>query len=152
MSRLSQRWRTQRNAIRSANCRIQWIIKFLNAYCASWYSEEHSCFSVCSPLSLHLVWMNVVFGRLIVCLFRLASSGAQCTCVLLTSLVHSRDEEVWIPHDRMCLQDWPRDAWFACPRAVRFAILCVAVCACCQHTILPTGPEIKKEDPLNLSI
>ena len=35
MSWLPQRWRTQRNAIRNANCRIQWIIKPLNASCAS---------------------------------------------------------------------------------------------------------------------
>jgi len=34
MSRLSQRWWTQRNAIRNANCKTSWIIKFLNAYCA----------------------------------------------------------------------------------------------------------------------
>ena len=35
MSWLPHRWRTQRNAIRNANCRIQWIIKTLNASCAS---------------------------------------------------------------------------------------------------------------------
>ena len=35
MSWLPHRWRTQRNAIRNANCRIQWIIKTLNAPCAS---------------------------------------------------------------------------------------------------------------------
>jgi len=35
MSWFPHRWRTQRNAIRNANCRIQWIIKPLNAPCAS---------------------------------------------------------------------------------------------------------------------
>ena len=35
MSWLPQRWRTQRNAIRNANCRTSWIIKILNAHCAS---------------------------------------------------------------------------------------------------------------------
>ena len=35
MSWLPQRWRTQRNAIRHANCRIQWVIKILNATCTS---------------------------------------------------------------------------------------------------------------------
>ena len=35
MSRLPQRWRTQRNAIRNANCKTSWIIKILNAHCAS---------------------------------------------------------------------------------------------------------------------
>ncbi len=40
------RWRTQRNAISSVNCRIQWIIESLNAHCASWYSNGHACSSV----------------------------------------------------------------------------------------------------------
>jgi len=35
MSWLPQRWRTQRNAIRHANCKIQWVIKTLNASCTS---------------------------------------------------------------------------------------------------------------------
>ena len=30
-----QRWRTPRNAIRNANCRIKWVIKSLNANCCS---------------------------------------------------------------------------------------------------------------------
>ena len=34
MSRLPQRWWTQRNAIRNANCKTSWIIKTLNAHCA----------------------------------------------------------------------------------------------------------------------
>ena len=34
MSRLPQRWWTQRNAIRNANCKTSWIIKILNAHCA----------------------------------------------------------------------------------------------------------------------
>ena len=34
MSRLPQRWRTQRNAIRNTNCKTSWIIKTLNAHCA----------------------------------------------------------------------------------------------------------------------
>ena len=45
ISWLSQRWRTQQNAIRSVNCRIQWIIESLNAHCAFWYSGEHACLS-----------------------------------------------------------------------------------------------------------
>ena len=35
MSWLAHRWRTLRTAIRNANCRIQWVIKILNAYCTS---------------------------------------------------------------------------------------------------------------------
>ena len=53
MSRLPQWWRTQRNAIRNANCRTSWIIKILNAHCAPGkcpeaYLSECSC----TPLSL----------------------------------------------------------------------------------------------------
>jgi hypothetical protein len=33
MTRLAHRWRTLRTAIRNANCRIQWVIEILNAYC-----------------------------------------------------------------------------------------------------------------------
>ena len=50
ISWLSHRWRTQRNAIRNVNCRIQWIIESLNAYCALWYSEEHACLSISKHL------------------------------------------------------------------------------------------------------
>jgi len=46
MSWLPQRWRTQRNAIRHANCTIQWVIKTLNATCTSF--GEYVCSSVCS--------------------------------------------------------------------------------------------------------
>ena len=54
MSWLPQRWRTQRNAIRHANCNIQWVIKILNAPCTS--LGEYVCWSVCSsPRSILLV-------------------------------------------------------------------------------------------------
>ena len=47
MSWLAQRWRTQRTAIRSVNCRIQWIIRLLNAKGAVGVSSwRHVCFSV----------------------------------------------------------------------------------------------------------
>ena len=47
MSWLAQRWRTQRTAIRSVNCRIQWIIRLLNAKGAVRVSSwRHVCFSV----------------------------------------------------------------------------------------------------------
>ena len=51
------RWRTQRNAISNANCRIQWVIESLNAHCALWYSEGHACSSVIiKPSSLACCW------------------------------------------------------------------------------------------------
>ncbi len=46
ISWLSQRWRTQRIAISNVNCRIQWIIKSLNAHCAFWYSGKHACLRI----------------------------------------------------------------------------------------------------------
>ena len=55
ISWLSHRWRTQRNAIRNVNCRIQWIIESLNAPCAPWYSEGHTRLSVVNILNLSLV-------------------------------------------------------------------------------------------------
>ena len=74
ISWLSQRWRTQRNAIRNVNCRIQWIIESLNAYCALWYSEEHACLSIYKlsipsgdwkwVLSVRLTWNVVLRGYL----------------------------------------------------------------------------------------
>ena len=52
MSRFPQRWRTQRNAIRNANCYTSWIIKTLNAHCAlRFISREHACLSICVPPS-----------------------------------------------------------------------------------------------------
>ena len=46
ISWLPQRWRTQRNAIPSVNCRIPRIIEFLNAYCARGSRRGHVCLSV----------------------------------------------------------------------------------------------------------
>ena len=56
MSWLVQRWRTQRTAIRSVNCRIQWIIRLLNAKGAvEVFSWQHVCFSVSwLPLKVEL--------------------------------------------------------------------------------------------------
>ena len=52
MSRFPQRWRTQRNAIRNANCKTSWIIKILNAHCAFGIFPV-ACLSEClwTPLS-----------------------------------------------------------------------------------------------------
>jgi len=55
MSRFPQRWRTQRNAIRNANCKTSWIIKILNAHCAFGIFPV-ACLSECLwiPLSASL--------------------------------------------------------------------------------------------------
>ena len=60
ISWLSHRWRTQRNAISNVNCRPQWIIESLNAYCTLWYSGEYACFSISKhhqTPSLEVVWI-----------------------------------------------------------------------------------------------
>ena len=63
MSWLPQRWRTQRNAIRHANCRIQWIIKPLNASCASGICLG-ACVTEClSPHSPQGDYLWSTFGR-----------------------------------------------------------------------------------------
>ena len=58
MSWLPYRWRTQRNAIRNANCKNQWVIKTLNAACTS--LGEYACWSVClsppQPKPVSLNW------------------------------------------------------------------------------------------------
>ena len=58
MSRFPQRWRTQRNAIRNANCKTSWIIKILNAHCAFGIFPV-ACLSECLwiPLSANLLWL-----------------------------------------------------------------------------------------------
>ena len=57
MSRFPQRWRTQRNAIRNANCKTSWIIKILNAHCASGIFPV-ACLPEClyNPTQ-HLCWL-----------------------------------------------------------------------------------------------
>ena len=58
MSRLPQRWRTQRNAIRNANCKTSWIIKLLNAHCASGICPV-ACMSECLRIQINhsLEWV-----------------------------------------------------------------------------------------------
>ena len=58
MSWLLYRWRTQRNAISNANCRTQWIIKSLNASCASGTSWEHACLSVGLSFLNHYLFVD----------------------------------------------------------------------------------------------
>ena len=57
MSRLPQRWRTQRNAIRNANCKTSWIIKILNAHCASG-TFPVACLPECLRTPLRVVFLN----------------------------------------------------------------------------------------------
>ena len=59
MSWLPQRWRTQRNAIRNANCISSWIIKSLNAHCTSGICPG-VCLFECpqTPLNQFNFWLS----------------------------------------------------------------------------------------------
>lgn len=57
MSRLAHRWRTLRTAIRNANCRIQWVIEILNAYCTFGLCLE-VCLYQCPYHKLALPFLN----------------------------------------------------------------------------------------------
>ena len=61
MSRFPQRWRTQRNAIRNANCKTSWIIKILNAHCAFGIFPV-ACLSECLwiPLSIGIIFYYMI--------------------------------------------------------------------------------------------
>ena len=59
ISGFPQRWRTPRNAIRNANCRIKWVIKSLNANCCSRFLAGACLVQTLSTtitLSLHGCW------------------------------------------------------------------------------------------------
>ncbi len=60
MSRLPQLWRTQRNAIRVANCKTSWIIKTFNAHCAVGFFPVACLLEcLCTPpdeLPRRLIW------------------------------------------------------------------------------------------------
>ena len=90
MSWLVQRWRTQRTAIRSVNCRIQWIIRLLNAKGAvEVFSWQHVCFSVSwLPLKVELRSFGRDFSWLstrICCLLK-SSYAPECGLLLVRKL------------------------------------------------------------------
>ena len=66
MSRLPQRWRTQRNAIRNANCKTSWIIKTLNAHCASGICPV-ACLSECPRTYLRVRMFVETFCAVGIC-------------------------------------------------------------------------------------
>lgn len=66
MSRLAHRWRTLRTAIRNANCRIQWVIEILNAYCTFGLCLE-VCLYQCPYHKLALFFLGKV--QMLRCLF-----------------------------------------------------------------------------------
>ena len=112
MSRFSQRWRTQRNAIRNANCKTSWIIKILNAHCAlgifPWaYLSE----CLWTPLGACVVYDTLVAGYFgfdgaLVCCLRWNSAVCICidlekhlivpvTASIISSISGSRVTSIW---------------------------------------------------------
>ena len=151
MSRFPQRWRTQRNAIRNANCKTSWIIKILNAHCAFWFSREHACLSVREPhsalvLANRLEYVNGAkqFLELWYCAFhevcvrrRVSSPVGLILSIRLYSSVALycvlEDCRTWF---RYRMADGLGRAWLVVCRLVS------------PHS----GSQIKQEDPPNLSI
>ena len=90
MSWLVQRWRTQRTAIRSVNCRIQWIIRLLNAKGAvEVFSWQHVCFSVSwLPLKVELRSFGRDFSWLStrICCLPKSSYAPECGLLLVRKL------------------------------------------------------------------
>jgi len=84
-----QRWRTQRNAIRNANCRTSWIIKILNAPCDTG-TFLVSCRVECSwtPLDLFLsVWLWLCCAERLTALLKWVAMPCACTLRLESKCV-----------------------------------------------------------------
>ena len=111
MSWIPQRWRTQRNVIRNANCRTSWIIKILNAHCTFGscprvYSSEcpltplshDQCENIGCELDCDSVWFSLTLFKSVnlmgVSLIRGCQSEANLTldtvdalpCIFLSEL------------------------------------------------------------------
>ena len=167
MSRFPQRWRTQRNAIRNANCKTSWIIKILNAHCAFGIFPV-ACLFEClwTPLSVDL-------------LFYYDSSAAGFVWVSIYCKVDSCEMFVdvcWastcfpVFHRVFCVESWTyrlSPVTLYCVERVlarslvfdnfntvnwRRCFLVNIECKLFARDITHSGSQIKQEDPPNLSI
>ena len=97
MSRFPQRWRTQRNAIRNANCKTSWIIKILNAHCAfGIFPEAYLSECLWIPLSVGLALHGVLAGSWLLWLWGMYVS----LCLNSTNMYVNRSKDV------SCLSKW----------------------------------------------
>ena len=144
MSWLPQRWRTQRNAIRHANCKIQWVIKTLNATCTS----SEVCLLECLFYPHQMVCLDSSWRRL-----SLPSSSAQIrlrcktqnekhvACfVCLAPSSATTIKHVWRKRLRPSLSCRPDLVWLW------------AVSLCNKQRPYGIGSPIRQDYPLNLSI
>ena len=170
ISWLSQRWRTQRNAISSVNCRIQWIIESLNAHCASLVFRRACPFQNHSKIS-HPLFLPVTGSSRAVCecemsdcfgLFWPEQSLSKNWCVCAPT-----NQEAWIVlpvRAEACIcvyyslcNNCFETLWEILVRAyvpnpiLRTSIQHV-VCSQSMRVVPITWSEIGQENPLNLSI
>ena len=137
MSWLPQRWRTQRNAIRHANCKIQWVIKILNATCTSF--GEYVCWSVCSSPRFCILWWNRKYAS-----------------VLMDVTIYFIPR--WNKHFcRLSYLFWRyytrRDVQSSSELSTRVYVYNIFIPKEKNHVYdNPIGPPIRQEYPLNLSI
>ncbi len=150
MSWLPQRWRTQRNAIRLANCKIKWVIKTLNASCTSFW--EYVCWSVCSSPPKH---HHVCLSESAVCC-PLCSKQAQME-IFVSAFLHRAWELIIHPirftrgisiHSRktmrrLCANITPHPC---------YVVGAISSSFCKPGYGNPIGPPISQGYPLNLSI
>ena len=155
MSWLPQRWRTQRNAIRHANCRIQWVIKTLNATCTSLWGV---CLLEC--LFIPITYLLVVKDRLVrrsrrrlCCYLPTHPSASDDNYALgvsqeaLSSLVFNKWKNDYRPFFRyFCFAT--KDRW----KAWRHEKTHVFHFYEKRDCALSIGPPISQDYPLNLSI
>ena len=171
MSRFPQRWRTQRNAIRNANCKTSRIIKILNAHCAFGIFPV-ACFSEClwTPLSdcifICMVSWIVSLPWYIIILW-LGRSGALMHGVALVwhefGLCWSRLEAYLFDFSVLSPVDvflWSfylgvlSDSTFGCWAAYNTFMLesMRTIFLPKENCIIHSGSQMKQEDPPNLSI
>ena len=91
MSRFPQRWRTQRNAIRNANCKTSRIINTLNAHCASG-KFLGACLSECQRTPLSVVTHN---DCCVICVTWL-DFGDACCPLTMNCLSIARHDVAWL--------------------------------------------------------
>ena len=137
MSWLPQRWRTQRNAIRHANCKIQWVIKTLNAPCTS----SEVCLLECLSLPTQKPARDFV-SRL---LAKRIYSGWVCWDEGVMP-----SENAPFASTRKSVSFIPKDDATSCKSEPTHCLIEHGYDRCFVNTQL--GPPISQEYPLNLSI
>ena len=158
MSRFPQRWRTQRNAIRNANCKTSWIIKILNAHCAFgifpvaclfeclWTPLSVDVFQqldLCECLSFHMdsceMFVDVCFASIVSSF----SHSVLCWELNISSISGNTLRVEWVLARSLVFYACNTRNWTQCFLS-RYRAK--------NRDITHSGSQIKQEDPPNLSI